>query len=131
MLSLFTVAGGTPVVLDDIAHQLREKICSLSPDAPQLAEEPLATQSGVLVALAVVRGNELPHTHPESDLVFTVLEGGGYVQLSDGIVGAPPGSTVVIPKDVCHAYYNTAEPDSVLLATFSPGLPGHGTCPES
>jgi quercetin dioxygenase-like cupin family protein len=131
MLSLFTVAGDTPVVLDDIAHQLREHISAQPPDAPQLAEQPLSTQTGVLIALAVVRGNETPHTHPESDLVFTVLQGGGYVQLADGIIGAPPGSTVVIPKGVCHAYYNTADSDSVLLATFSPGVPAHGKCPES
>ncbi|MDT5269342.1 MAG: Cupin [Acidobacteriota bacterium] len=131
MSHLFTVAGSTPVVLNEIAHKLREKISALPPDAPQLAEQPLSTQTGVLVALAVVRGNETPHTHPKSDLVFTVLEGGGYVQLSDGIVGAPPQTTVVIPKGVCHAYYNTAEPDSVLLATFSPALPAHGECAKS
>lgn len=131
MTHLFTVADGTPVVLDDIAHQLRAQIAALSPDAPQLAEQTLATQTGVLVALAVVRGNETPHTHPESDLIFSVLEGGGYVQLSDGIVGAPPHSTVVIPKGVCHAYYNTADSDSVLLAAFSPALPAHGECAKS
>jgi quercetin dioxygenase-like cupin family protein len=131
MTYLFTVAGSPPVVLDDIANTLREQICALPPESPQLAEQPIATQTGVMEVVVVVRGNETPHTHPESDLIFTVLKGGGYVQLADGIVGAPPHSTVVIPKGVCHAFYNTAECDSVLLATFSPPLPAHGTCPES
>jgi quercetin dioxygenase-like cupin family protein len=128
---LFTVAGGAPVVLDDIASQLREQICALSPDAPQLAKQKLEAQSGVMEVLVVVRGNETPHTHPKSDLIFSVLKGGGYVQLSDGIIGAPERSTVVIPKGVCHAFYNTADPDSVLLATFSPASPDPGPCAES
>ena len=131
MSYLFTVAGAPTVVLDEIANQLREQISTLPPDAPQLAKQELGIQAGVMEFLEVVRGNESPHTHPESDLIISVLEGGGYVQLSTETVNAPAGMTVVIPKGMCHAYYNTAESDSVLLATFSPALPDKGECGES
>jgi mannose-6-phosphate isomerase-like protein (cupin superfamily) len=128
---LFTVAGGPVLDLDDIAKQLREQISTLPPNEPQLAKQELTIQTGVVAFLEVVRGNETPHTHPESDLIFSVLEGGGYVELLTGIVSAPAGTTVVIPKGMCHAYYNTAETDSVLLATFSPAIPDKGECAES
>jgi len=86
---------------------------------------------GVKEALVVIRGHEDPHTHPESDLIIFVLEGGGYVQLSSGRVAAPEGSTVVIPKGVCHAYHNVSAHDSVLIATFSATDSTHGVCPDS
>ena len=131
MSYLFTVAGGSTQVLDEIANQLREQISNLPPGAPRLAKQELGIQAGVVEFLEVVRGNESPHTHPESDLIISVLEGGGYVQLSTETVNAPEGMTIVIPKGMCHAYYNTAESDSVLLATFSPAIPDHGECGES
>jgi len=124
---LFTIA---PSVLDDIAQQLREQIAKLKPGEPQLAEQLLGQQTGVKEALVVVRGHEDPHTHPESDLIIYVLEGGGYVQLFPGRVEAPAGSMVVIPKGVCHAYHNTSADDSVLIATFSPTDSTHGVCPK-
>jgi mannose-6-phosphate isomerase-like protein (cupin superfamily) len=128
---LFTIAGSETVVLSDIAHQLREKIGKLPPGEPQLAEQGLGQQTGVKEALAVIRGHEDPHTHPESDLIIFVLSGGGYVQLFPGRVEAPAGSTVVIPKGVCHAYHNVSVHDSVLIATFSPTDSHHGVCPDS
>ncbi len=130
MSHLFTVAGSKAVNLDAIAKKLRKQISKLPLDSPQLAKQPLAKQHGVMEVLVVVRGHESPHTHPKSDLIFSVLEGGGYVQLFPGRVKAPAGSTVVIPKGACHAYHNTSESDSVLLATFSPALPNPGECIE-
>jgi quercetin dioxygenase-like cupin family protein len=121
-------APSTDFDLDDIAEQLR---LEMPPDEPRLKKRELATQSGVIEVLVVVRGHEKLHTHPESDLIFSVLEGGGYVELSDGRVDAPAGTTIVVPKGVCHAYHNTASSDSVLLATFSPALPAPGTCAET
>lgn len=120
--------SGSVLLLDEIAEQLRLEIPT---DEPRLAKRPLATQTGVTEVLVVVRGHENPHTHPESDLIFSVLEGGGYVQLPRERVDAPAGTTVVVPKGVCHAYHNTAPSDSVLLATFSPALPEPGTCTDS
>jgi quercetin dioxygenase-like cupin family protein len=121
---VLTVAGGKASSksfhLDDVAARLRKGIPK---HEPRLAKRPLATQSGVTEVLLVVRGHENPHTHPQRDLIFSVLEGGGYVQLSRKRIEAPAGTTVVIPKGVCHAYHNTSPGDSVLLATFSPAVP--------
>ncbi|MEA2165339.1 MAG: Cupin [Thermoanaerobaculia bacterium] len=131
MTYIFTVAGGESVVLDDIANQLRAQIAKLPPNSPLLAKQQLAApQSSVTELLLVVRSQEDPHTHPQSDLIFSVLEGGGYVELSDGRIEAPAGTTVLIPRGVCHAYHNTADADSVLLATF-PAKPEPGKCVAS
>jgi len=131
MTHLFTVAGGKTVALNDIAKQLRKQIPKLPPSTPQLVQQQLAApQTSVTQVLLVVRGHEDPHTHPQSDLIFSVLEGGGYVQLSGGTIEAPAGTTVIIPKGVCHAYHNTSPSDSVLLATF-PAKPEHGECAGS
>jgi mannose-6-phosphate isomerase-like protein (cupin superfamily) len=125
---IFTVAGSAPVDLDAIASQLRQTIHQLPPGSPLLAAQELAAQSGVQEYLVVVRGNEEPHVHPDGDLVICTLEGGGYVQLDDGIADAPAGSVVVVPKNVCHAYFNLSPTDSVLFATFSP-INSKAACP--
>ena len=127
---LFTVAGSAPVDLDGIADDLRRKITTLPPDTPLLAAQKLAAQSGVQEFLVVVRTNEDPHIHPEGDLVVCVLEGGGYFRLNSGTVDAPTGSVVVIPKGVCHAYFNQSPSDSVLFATFSP-IESKAPCPTT
>ena len=124
----FTVAGADVVNLDDLANQLRVKIDGLKPGNPLLAAQFLNQQTGVQTYLVVVRSNEDPHTHPDGDLNVSVLDGGGYFQLSTGKVEAPEGSVVIIPKGVCHAYYNLSKDDSVLVATFSP-INSKADCP--
>ena len=117
-----SVSGVIYADLDDIANQLRSQ---LSPGGPPSAKQslPLATQDSIQEVLLVVRGAEEQHTHT-SDLVFYVLEGGGQVQLVDGeVVDAPAGTTIVVPKGVSHAYFNTSPSDSVLIATLSPATP--------
>lgn len=128
MTNFFTVAGAAPVDLDDLANQLRVNIDGLPTGSSQLKAKFLNQQTGVQSFLVVVRGNEDPHTHPAGDLVISVLQGGGYVQLLTERVEAPTGSILVVPKGVCHAYYNLAPDDSVLLATFSP-INSKGDCP--
>ena len=128
MTNSFTIAGQNPVDLDEIANQLRAKIDALAPGSPLLTAQFLNEQSGVQVFLVVIRGHEDPHTHPDGDLIISVLDGGGYVQLSTEKIEASAGSVVIIPKGVCHAYYNLAEGDSVLMATFSP-INSKGECP--
>jgi quercetin dioxygenase-like cupin family protein len=128
MTNPFTVAGADSLDLDDLANQLRVEIDGLPAGSPQLKARFLNQQTGVQAFLAVVRGNEDPHTHPEGDLVIYVLQGGGYVQLLPEKVDAPSGSIVVIPKGVCHAYFNLSKDDSVILATFSP-INSKGDCP--
>lgn len=126
MAHFFTIAGAEPIDLDEIANGLRQAIDA--PGGPPLKASSLATQTGVQEFLVVVRGNEEPHIHPEGDLIVSVLEGGGYFQLSSARVEAPEGSIIVIPKGACHAYYNLSENDSVLLATFSP-INSKAECP--
>jgi mannose-6-phosphate isomerase-like protein (cupin superfamily) len=128
MTRTFTVADGTHFDLDHIAVQLRRQIDKLPPDQPQLASQVLTQQTGVKEVLVVVRGRENPHTHPQSDLVFAVLEGNGYVQLSTEKVRMSPGSMIAIPKGVCHAYHNISKEDSLLFATFSPLDSTPGEC---
>jgi len=117
---LFTVAGADAVDLNLIAASLRLQIDGLPPGKSKLAAQQLNTQNGVESYLVVVRGHETPHIHPDGDLIITVLEGGGYLELSGGKADAPAGSVIVVPKGVCHAYFNKAHGDSMLLATFSP-----------
>jgi len=126
---LFTVAGSAPVDLNLIAASLRLQIDALPPDKPKLAAQPLNSQNGVQIFLVVVRGHEAPHIHPDGDLIITVLDGGGYLELTGGKAEAPGGSVLVVPKGVCHAYFNQAHGDSVLLATFSP-INSKAACPS-
>ena len=128
MTRSFIVAGDEPIDLDGIADQLREQIDKLPPNKPQLASQVLCQQTGVKEVLVVVRGHEEPHTHPKSDLVFSLLEGRGYVQLSSKRVKIAAGGTIVIPKGVCHAYHSLSKKDSVLFATFSPLDSTPGKC---
>jgi quercetin dioxygenase-like cupin family protein len=109
--------------LDSIASQLREQI---SAGGLQSASQPLPlpAQVGVQEVLLVVRGGEEQHVHVSNDLVFYVVEGGGYVELVDGEkIETPAWTTVVVPKGVSHAYFNTSPSDSVLIATLSPATP--------
>jgi mannose-6-phosphate isomerase-like protein (cupin superfamily) len=127
---LFTVAGSAPVDLNRVAEDLRRKITTLPSGSPLLAAQKLAAQSGIEEYLVVVRTNEDPHIHPDGDLVVSVLQGGGYFRLNSGTVDAPTGSVVVIPKGVCHAYFNQSPSDSVLVATFSP-INSKAPCPTT
>lgn len=128
MPHFFTVVGAKPLDLDDLANQLRAEIKKLPSTSPQLAGRFLNQQTGVQTYLVVVRGNETPHTHPDGDLVISVLEGGGHLQCLSGDIDVAAGSVVLVPKGVCHAYYNDTKGDSVILATFSP-INSKGDCP--
>jgi quercetin dioxygenase-like cupin family protein len=108
-----------------VANALRDEIAA---KGEPLAKKVLATQTGVIEVLLVVRDHEEPHTHPHADLIFTLLEGAGWLQRSlppnpETNIAVRAGSTVVVPKGACHAFHNTSPTDSVLLATFSPADP--------
>lgn len=108
-----------------VANALRDEIAA---SGTPLAKKVLATQTGVMEVLLVVREHEEPHTHPNADLIFTLLEGAGWLQRSlhpspETNIAVRAGSTVVVPKGACHAFHNTSATDSVLLATFSPADP--------
>src|SRR6266403_1119087 len=100
MIHSFTVAGDKPVDLNDVAIELRKQIDKLPPDAPQLATKILSLQAGVKQVLVLIVGHELSHTPPHSDLVISVLNGKGYVQLAQGKVRMALGSSLVIPPGV-------------------------------
>jgi oxalate decarboxylase/phosphoglucose isomerase-like protein (cupin superfamily) len=129
MNHVFTVADSEPIDLNELANELRLAIDGLLPEVPKLKARQLDQQTGVQEFLVVIRGNEDPHIHPEGDLIISVLEGGGYVQLLNKKIETPEGSIVVVPKALCHAYYNLSENDSVLLATFSP-INSKAECPS-
>jgi oxalate decarboxylase/phosphoglucose isomerase-like protein (cupin superfamily) len=111
--------SATTINLDDIANQLREQISKTgAPKAKQALTLP--AQVGVKQALLVVSGLDEQHVHDDGDLVFSVIEGGGYVELLNGDpIPTPAGTTILVPKGVSHAYQNTST-DSVLLATVYP-----------
>ncbi len=111
--------SATTINLDDIANQLREEISKTGAPAAKQALT-LPAQVGVKQVLLVVTGLDEQHVHDDGDLVFSVLEGGGYVQLLNGNpIPTPAGTTILVPKGVSHAYQNTCT-DSVLLATLYP-----------
>jgi quercetin dioxygenase-like cupin family protein len=128
MPNLFVIDNNnaaTTVNLDDIANQLREQISiSGAPAAKQAL--PLPTQVAIKQVLLVVSGLDEQHVHDDGDLVFSVLEGGGYVELLNGDqIATPAGTTILVPKGVSHAYQNTAT-DSVLFATLYPTTTNEG-----
>ncbi len=137
----FIVVGdeAAGVDLDLVANQLREEISSKGLAlAKQVLTPPAGTPPvGVMAVLLVVREHEDPHTHPNADLTFTVLEGGGWLQRTsdpnpETKYEVIAGTTIVVPKNVCHAFHNTSDTDSVLLATFSPADPSHiDGCPPN
>ncbi|HEV7401512.1 MAG TPA: cupin domain-containing protein [Chthoniobacteraceae bacterium] len=122
MSNSFILPGTAPVCLDSLVTQLSEEISGLPAGAPKMArwKPSLAVQTGAEVILVVVRDHEAAHSYEECDLILTVLQGGGFVQLPNGPVDVPAGATIMLPRGLGHAYYNTAESDSVLLVSFCP-----------
>jgi oxalate decarboxylase/phosphoglucose isomerase-like protein (cupin superfamily) len=121
MPNLFIIDNNTATTinLDDIATQLREEILNGGLQSANQALS-LPSQVGVKQVLLVVSGLDEQHVHNDGDLVFSVLEGGGYVELLNGDpIATPAGTTILVPKGVSHAYQNTST-DSVLLATLYP-----------
>ena len=122
MPNLFIIDNNnaTPINLDEIANQLREQILNGGLQSANQALS-LPAQVGVKQVLLVVSGLDEQHVHDDGDLVFSVLEGGGYVELLNGDpINAPAGTTILVPKGVSHAYQNTSPTDSVLFATLYP-----------
>jgi mannose-6-phosphate isomerase-like protein (cupin superfamily) len=49
------------------------------------------------------------HVHPVEDDAFYILEGELTFELEDGEVAAPPGTFVLVPRGVPHAFTNHGE----------------------
>jgi quercetin dioxygenase-like cupin family protein len=80
--------------------------------------------NGVLAMAEVtlVRGDTTPlHTHPHSDEIVYVLEGEILVYNDGDPRQVGPGSVVITPRDVPHAFVVTSE-GARILAISTPGM---------
>lgn len=75
---------------------------------------------GVMESIAGPGSAAPMHTHLE-DEIFHVLDGAPTFALGDTIFDAMPGTMVVVPAGVPHAWKNRTQNDIRLVATFVPG----------
>lgn len=61
------------------------------------------------------------HTHEDEDEYSFVLSGEIGVLLGDEVLSAGPGESVVKPRGVPHAFWNSGEEEARLLELISPG----------
>lgn len=61
------------------------------------------------------------HTHEHEDEYSFVLSGEIGVQLGDEVLSVGPGESVVKPRGVPHAFWNSGEEEARLLELISPG----------
>jgi mannose-6-phosphate isomerase-like protein (cupin superfamily) len=82
-------------------------------------------QTGGLVAVAdhILRPHQLGsprHTHRREHEISYVLEGTLGVEIDGETLEAGPGTTVVKPKDVPHAFWNPFDVDVRFVEVFAP-----------
>jgi mannose-6-phosphate isomerase-like protein (cupin superfamily) len=61
------------------------------------------------------------HVHHNEDESFFILEGTLTIWLGDEVVEATPGTFVLVPRDVVHAFRNRGSEMMRALVTMSPG----------
>jgi mannose-6-phosphate isomerase-like protein (cupin superfamily) len=61
------------------------------------------------------------HLHRKADEIFEVLEGRVGFWLAGQVIEATPGMTVVIPKNMPHAWRNLGNTATRMIVTFIPG----------
>ena len=61
------------------------------------------------------------HTHEHEDEYSFVLEGTVGVQIGDEVLEAGPGTLVVKPRGIPHAFWNPGDVEARLLELISPG----------
>ncbi|MED1791379.1 cupin domain-containing protein [Brevibacillus nitrificans] len=61
------------------------------------------------------------HFHKEREEVFEILEGTFRFQCGDEVFDAKPGTSVVVPRGVPHAWANIGKEIGRILFTFIPG----------
>jgi quercetin dioxygenase-like cupin family protein len=100
----------TPEVITDTADRRVEVLCEI--DAMHMTRTRLGPR----------RAGTDPHVHRSHNDVFYVLAGELTVRLgADGEVTAAPGTLVVVPPLVVHAYRNASDADVVFLNVHAPG----------
>ena len=61
------------------------------------------------------------HTHEHEDEYSFVLEGTVGVQVGDDVLEAGPGTLVIKPRGIPHAFWNSGDEPARLLEMISPG----------
>ena len=61
------------------------------------------------------------HIHKEREEIFEILEGTFRFRCGDEVFEATPGTSVVVPRGVPHAWANVGTEEGRLLFTFAPG----------
>ena len=85
------------------------------------------THGAITVVENVVGPGQGPpkHLHDAEDELFYVMSGHLRVFAGDETLEAPPGSLVLIPKQVPHVFQNTSTEPAKLLVLFTPaGMEG-------
>lgn len=78
-------------------------------------------------ALTIVEARVLPysgpplHVHQARDEIFEVLDGMFRFQCGDDVVDLAPGTTIVVPRGMPHAWVNLGARPARLLFSFVPG----------
>jgi quercetin dioxygenase-like cupin family protein len=78
-------------------------------------------------AFTIVEARVLPysgpplHVHHERDEIFEVLDGLFRFQCSDDVFDLAPGTTIVVPRGMPHAWVNLGPRPARLLFSFVPG----------
>ena len=101
----------TGEVIADTADRRVEILCEI--DAMHMTRTRLGPR----------RAGTDPHVHRSHSDVFYVLAGALTVRLGPGEdeIAAPPGTLVVVPPLVVHAYRNAGDADLVFLNVHAPG----------
>ena len=61
-----------------------------------------------------------PHTHPDFEEAFYILEGEFEFMVGGQLVRARPGSFLLVPRGVEHTFSNPSDAPARLLGIFSP-----------
>lgn len=76
---------------------------------------------GIWETVTPPRKGPMPHTHTREAEIFRVLEGKYQVRCGDEEFEAPTGSLIVLPPNVEHSWFNSADTPGRMLATVVPG----------
>lgn len=67
-----------------------------------------------------VRGQTLPHFHPECEEIYYLLEGTARMQVEDDVREVGPGDAIAIPPGARHQITNTGDEELKFLCCCAP-----------
>lgn len=107
------------VNLDDLGEELSTQIGNATGagavDASILLDDP----DGFLCGLVVMKGNEEFHYHQTADRFSSVIHGGGYMNLGEGLKTAPIGANILFQAGQPHQLFNRADDYTSVITCFS------------